>query len=222
MSRLFMTSRELDFISDLNKEIIKDVVGQKVYYYRVLEKSAKVHEVYEETAKKVFDIPIEIDARVKYLPAEIRTNRFGTENFYTIEVFLHERDLIDRDLQINIGDYFSYGEIFFEITSFIAENTIYGQIEHLKGYKLIGKQARLGQLNKTPLGPTNYGYTEDPNAVQKEFVQQRGFKENKLGPTDDKRELQENGVLDAPLTGPAEVSPLADNEGIKSSFYDET
>ena len=37
MARLFITSREIDLISDLTKEIIKDVVGQKVYYYRVRE-----------------------------------------------------------------------------------------------------------------------------------------------------------------------------------------
>jgi len=32
--------------------------------------------------------------------------------------------------------------------------------------------------------------------------------------------LQQNGVLEAPITGPAEVSPSAG--GISSSFYDET
>ena len=35
MARLFITPRELNFISDITKEIIKDVVGQKVYYYPI-------------------------------------------------------------------------------------------------------------------------------------------------------------------------------------------
>jgi hypothetical protein len=211
----------MDLISDLTKEIIKDVVGQKIHYYRVMENVSKVHEVYEETPKKVFDIPMEIDARVEYLPAETRTNRFGTEQFFNINVFLHERDLVHRDLKINIGDYFTYDAIFFEITSIIAESTIYGQIEHLNGFKLVGKQARLGQIDKTPLGPTSYSYTEDAGAVQLDFVQQRGFENNRLGLTDDVRDLQENGTLDAPLSGPAEVSPAGDPRAIGSSFYDE-
>jgi hypothetical protein len=222
MARLFMSSREMDFISDLTKELIKDVVGQRIYYYRVLENVAQIHEVYEESTNKVFDSPIEIDARVEYQPSEVRTNRFGTENFYTINVFLHERDLIDRDIKVQVGDYFNYGEVFFEITSAIAETTIYGQIEHLNGFKLVGKQARLGQVDKVPLGPTSYGYVEDPEAVQLDFVQQRGYETNRLGITDDKRELQSNGTLDPPLTGPAEVSPLGDDRGVGSSFYDET
>jgi len=217
-----MSSREMSFISDLTKELIKDVVGQKIYYYRVLDAVTGVHEVYEESIKKLFDVPIEIDARVEYQPSEVRTNRFGTENFFTINVFVHERDLVDRDIVIQVGDYFNYGEVFFEITSAIAETTIYGQIEHLNGYKIVGKQARQGQIDKVPLGPTSYGYVEDPEAVQLDFVQQRGYKSNRLGPTDDKRELQSNGTLDAPLTGPAEVSPSGDARSIGSSFYDET
>ena len=48
MSKLFITSRELDLISDLSKELIKDIVGQKVYYYRVREDLTDIHDVYEE------------------------------------------------------------------------------------------------------------------------------------------------------------------------------
>ena len=79
MSKLFITSRELDLISDLSKELIKDIVGQKVYYYRVREDLTDIHDVYEEATKKIFDPPIEIEARVNYQPEEIRTNRFGNE-----------------------------------------------------------------------------------------------------------------------------------------------
>ena len=116
MARLFITSREIDLISDLTKEVIKDIVGQKIYYYRVREDLSDIHDVYEEAPDKVFDPPIEIEARVEYLPEEIRTNRFGNEEFYSINVFLHERDLLDREIEVRTGDYFSYGDTFFEIT----------------------------------------------------------------------------------------------------------
>jgi hypothetical protein len=52
-------------------------------------------------------------------------------------------------------------------------------------------------------------------------VQQRGFEENKLGVTGDVRDLVRNGVLDAPLEGPREVSPLGDKTGAGPGFYDE-
>lgn len=220
MARLFITPREIDLISDLTKEVIKDVAGQKVYYYRVREDLSRVHDVYEESPDKIFDPPVEIEARVEYLPEEIRTNRFGNEEYYTINVFFHERDLLDRDIEVRTGDYFSYGDVFFEITSAIVESNVYGQIEHAIGVKVTGKQARIGQIDKNTHGPTSEQYT-DEDAVQETFVQQRGFEENKLGPTEDKRQLQEDGVLDAPISGPKEVSKKSDSEEgiIKSSFY---
>ena len=218
MSRLFITPREIDLISDLTKEVIKDVSGQKVYYYRVREDLSDVHDVYEESPTKVFDPPVEIEARVEYEPEEIRTNKFGNEEFYSISVFFHERDLIDRDIVVRTGDYFSYGDTFFEITSAIVESNVYGQIEHSIGTKVTGKQARLGQIDVTPIGPTSESYTDD-DAVQETFIQQRGLEENRLGVTGDKRQLQEDGKLDAPTDAPTEISPRGDSESISSSFY---
>jgi len=221
MSRLFLTSREIDFINDLNKEIIKDVVGQKIFYYSIRNDVTKVHDIYEEAVEKVFNPPIEIEARVEYQPESNRINRYGAEEYYSIEVYLHNRDLLDRDIDVRIGDYFSYDATFFEIIQQQVESHIYGQIEHSMGIKIVGKQARMGQIQKTPNGPTSESYT-DEGSVQETFVQQRGFEENSLGTTGDIRALQEKGVLEKPISGPAEVSKKADPEGIESSFYGES
>ena len=152
------------------------------------------------------------------------TNRYGSESLWSINVFLHERDLLDRNINPEPGDFFSYGDTFFEITSAIVESNVYGQVEHSVGLKLVGKQARMGQIDRLPIGPTDESYTDD-DAVQTTFVQQRGFDENKLGKTADTRSLQKKGVLTEPISGPAEVSPAGGNKKedeagiIDSSFY---
>ena len=47
--------------------------------------------------------------------------------------------------------------------------------------------------------------------------------DNKEGPTGDIRELQQNGVLTKPISGPAEVSPAGDPDRMLGlSFYDES
>ena len=143
------------------------------------------------------------------------------EGIYDINVYLHNRDLLDRDINVRLGDYFSYDSTFFEIIQQQVESNIYGQIEHAMGVQLLGKQARLGQIDLVPHGPTDESYT-DPGSVQETFVQQRGFEENRLGKTGDVRELQKNGTLAEPISGPAEVSPQGDASGISSSFYDES
>ena len=216
MARLFITPREINFINDIGKEIVKDVIGQKIYYFPISQIKTRVHDIYEEAPEKVFDPPIEVQAMVEWSPEEVRTNRFGSEEFKTIEVYIQVRDLIDRGFEVESGDYFSYGSIFFEITSVVVDKTIFGQIEHKTGFKITGKQAREGQIDKYALGPTSED-SADPDAVQEEFVQKRGLPENSQGVTGDKRALIEDGKLDPPDEGPAEIKK--DTGSIKSSFY---
>jgi len=210
MARLFITPREIDLISDLTKEIHKDVIGQVIYYYPVRDDVTKVHDVYEEAVDKVFDPPIEIDARLEWQPKDVSTDRFGHHSSYNITAYLHYRDVIDRGLEIREGDYFSFGDNFFEILTTRYDSTVYGQIEHYTGYVLMGKTARKGQIDVKPIGPTEEIYT-DADAVQEGFLQQRGDADK-----GDKRELVSDGVIPAPETGAKKVKKVGSS---KSSFY---
>ena len=227
MSRLFITQREINLINDIGKELVKDVVGQKIYLFPVSEEKSDVHDVYEESVNKVFDNPIELEALVKYEPQTIRTNKFGSEEFFGIEAYVQKKDLIDKGIEIQEGDFFSYGEVFFEVVTIPDSDTIFGEIEYKSFVTITAKQARKGQFEAKVFGPTSIEYSDD-DSVQRDFVQQRGLQKNRLGPTGDKRDLQETGVLDKPISGPAEVSPQGTGEvkgtdgGIGSSFYDES
>jgi len=220
MGRFFITPREINFINDIAKEIVKDVIGQKIYYFPISEIKSKVHDVYEESPDKVFENPIEIDCLVKYQPQEIRTNRFGSEEYYTIEAYVQSRDLLDKGIEVLEGDFFSYGTTFFEIIKGPASDVIFGQIEHKTYITITGKQSRKGQFISKIFGPTSEDYS-DLDAVQETFVQQRGAETNSEGITGDVRDLQKNGVLDAPITGPKEVSAKGDPQNVGSAFYDE-
>jgi len=221
MSRFFITKREIDFINDIGKEIVKDVIGQKIYYFPISKEKSNVHDVYEEATEKVFDNPIEIEALVKYQPQEVRANQFGSEEYYTIEVYVQKKDLNDKGIQIREGDFFSYGEIFFEVIQAPDSNTIYGEVEFKSFTTIIGKQSRKGQFTSKTFGPTDE-MNSDSDAVQDKFVQQRGVSANRLGETADSRDLQKKGVLTEPISGPAEVSEKGDSTGAGSSFYDES
>ena len=213
MARLFITPREIDFISDITKEITKDVIGDVIYYYKVREDVSEVHDVYEEAVEKVFDPPVEIDARVQWNPKEIKTDRFGYESIYATEAYIHYRDMIDRGIKLEEGDYFSYGDNFFEITSIVYDKTIFGQVEHISGFTLKGKQARKGQINGKPFGPTEEIYS-DTDATRSTFVQQRGDSDKV-----DKRALVDQSKVD----DTTHVKQQVKSDGISSSFYgDET
>lgn len=224
MSRLFITQREVNLISDITKEIIKDVIGQKIYYYPISESKTKVHGVYGEAVEKVFDNPIIVDAIVDAnYQSDTRINSFGVDSQYKIEAFIQYRDLVEKGIDINIGDFFSFSDLFYEVTEKIVLKNIYGLAEHRGGIRIVGTKAREGQFKTSILGPTDISHT-DESAVQKEFEQQRGYSENNEGLTGDKRALIEANVLDKPLSGQRQVSEkgsLSDNSHYASSFYDE-
>jgi hypothetical protein len=224
MARLFFTEKEADLFSDLTKEIIKDVIGQKIYYYHVREDLSNPHALYEESIEKTFDPPIEIDCLVEWQVADVKLTNFGYEQTKNITVFLHPRDLKDKDLSINEGDFFQFGEYFFEATTIIVEKIMFGQTERIAGYKMQGKQARINLINKRLNGPVSDMYI-DESATQKVFEQQRGFEKTLSGiETGDIRQLRKDGILEEPITGQKQVKPQSskiNTNTIKSSFYGE-
>lgn len=220
MARLFLTPREINFMNDIAKELVKDVIGQKIYYFPISEVKSRVHDIYEESVDKIFENPMEIDCLVKYIPQEISTNEFGFEEYSAIEAYVQSRDLLDKGIEILEGDFFSYGTTFFEVVKSPETETIYGQIEHKSYTTITGKQSRKGQFISRVFGPTSEGHT-DSDAVQDKFYQQRGFDHNISGKTGDVRELRKRNILDQPITGPKEISARGDSNGAGSSFYDE-
>tara|TARA_A100001515_G_scaffold81067_2_gene64232 strand:+ start:1633 stop:2295 length:663 start_codon:yes stop_codon:yes gene_type:complete len=220
MARLFITPREIDFMNDIAKELVKDVAGQKIYLYQISEIKSRVHDVYEEAQDKIFDNPIEVDCFVKYEPQSIKTDNFGSEEYSSITVYIQSRDLLDKEIEILEGDFFSYGEIFFEIVTAPTSETLFGQVEHDSYTTLTGKQARRGQFVSKVYGPTSESYN-DQDAVQDTFYQQRGFDANRLGETADVRDLRKKGVLEDPITGPKEISDSGTSTNAGNSFYDE-
>lgn len=222
MARLFITPREHNFISDINKEIVKDVNGAAIFYYAISEIKTKTHDIYNEAIKKVFDNPIKIDAFVDaQFQRETRINQFGVDAVYNLEAFVQYRDLVDKNIKPSIGDFFSFSEIFYELTDIRVLKNNFGQAEHKNGLILVGTKARDQQFNAPIQGPTDIRYA-DEDAVQKTFVQQRGEAINSEGATGDKRDLHD--VIDKPLTGPKEVSEKgaqSDESYHVSAFYDD-
>lgn len=222
MSRLFLTPREINFISDITKELIKDVVGQKIYYYPVNEFKTQTHEMYNESLKKVFDNPISIDCLVDaHFETDTKVDAFGVDAQFKIEVYIQYRDLVEKNINVNIGDFFSFSDVFYEVTEKNAMRNIYGMAEHKDGLRLVGIKARDTQFKALTIGPTDIARPE-ADAVQTTFHQQRGQAVNKDGLTGDVRALQDETILGPPISGAKEISPRGDKDNTgASSFYDE-
>lgn len=221
MARLFVGPREQAFIDDITRELVKDVVGQRLFYYAVSVDKTRAHPVYDEAVDKVFDPPVELDALVGQPEYSQATDSFGIDRTMKLEAYVQWRDLVDKGIEVNTGDFFTYGEATYEVVTALPMRKIYGQVERTDGVKIVGVTAREGMLRVRPHGPTDIART-DADAVQETFAQQRGERENSLGVTNDHRELVRNGTLEPPLTGPREVSRRGGGPSGKApAFYDE-
>lgn len=214
MSRLFVTQREQSFISDITKEVFRDVVGQKVYYYSISEIHTR-SELYNESASKIWDSALELPALVSSPERNVKTDIFGPEHYSKVEVYLHWRDLTDLGVNITVGDFLRYSDTVYEISNIINMRNIYGHAETTDGLKLECIQARKGQIDPPQVGPSDVIYTDD-GAVQKTFEQTRGNEIMDGQVTGDVRDLQKNGVLEKPVSGP---NNIVSDEKTGSDFY---
>lgn len=192
MARLFITPKEIQMINDWTKEFVKDVVGQKIFYYAVSTKKTKVHEIYDEAPVKVFENPVTIPVLAGQPKWETKHNNFGMEQTTSIELYVQVRELIDKKMMLAEGDFFTYGDAVFELVSYLQTNNIYGQEEYGVSYKIVGKLARPGQFDpKQFFRPQKDGKVYEDSAVQQFFSQTRGLKENDEGTTGDFRQVRD-------------------------------
>lgn len=209
MARLFITQREVDYFNDLAKEVIKDVIGQQIIYWPVSTLKTKIHPVYNEAVKKIFENPIRVDALVGQPTWETRINNFGPEQENTLEVWVQNRDLFQKGIEVCEGDFFTYGVLVFEIVSVLDMNNFFGQAEHEVGTKIIGKLARTGEFD-----PKKFFRPVDESRPPTPFEQQRGLPENMDGPTGDVRDVRERLGDD--------LAPIALGEGPRKVDVDST
>jgi hypothetical protein len=234
MSRLFITSREMQLINDLTKEFIKDCVGQYIVYYPVSYMKTNVDIVYQEAAEKIFNNPIKLDALVGQVERENQFDSFSiSQKSGKVEVFVQTRDLIDKNISLSIGDYFVYGEHTFEILNVVETKNIFGQEDYSVAYTITGEMSFASQFD---INVFNHLWQDAQKFKDKRgnktFEQQRGLSEtDNNGSTGDIRQVRQRlGEEMAPIAlgeGPRKIEPdnvindttIAPEEG--NSFYNE-
>lgn len=214
MARLFIGQREMQFIGDLTKEYIKDVVGQVIHYFPISSIKSDVHSLYNEAAKKIFENPIKIPALVGQPEWASKTTSFGPDLEAKLEVLLQYRDLLDKKITLSEGDVFSYDDTLYEILTFVNLNNIFGLAEYNNAWKVNARSVRLSTIETNNIPSPRMG----PDDVQKTFEQQRGLPVmNDGNETNDYREMRGRlGVSMAPIalgTGAKRVEPNAGDDG---------
>lgn len=104
----FITSDELNFIANINDELIENMVGQNIKYYRINRRKTDYHDLYDEAIVKSFDEPIILYARISFEGTDVTTGRFTIDKNQTIEIYFHQRRLKEMNVAIREGDFFEW------------------------------------------------------------------------------------------------------------------
>tara|TARA_R100000008_G_scaffold86456_1_gene79673 strand:+ start:2443 stop:2931 length:489 start_codon:yes stop_codon:yes gene_type:complete len=129
---LFAGKKERDLVKQVNDELIEQVVGQQILYYPISLEHTNFHDLYGEAISKTFLPPIRVYALVEF--AGLQTsfmNNVGIDKDSNITVHFHKRRLTeDQDLFVRVGDFLSYGDIYYELVSLSEPKQLFGQIDH--------------------------------------------------------------------------------------------
>tara|TARA_R110000824_G_scaffold5923_1_gene27040 strand:- start:17422 stop:17907 length:486 start_codon:yes stop_codon:yes gene_type:complete len=129
---LFTGKKERDLVKQVNDELIERVIGQQILYYPISLEHTNFHPLYGEAIEKTFLPPIRVFALVNW--EELQTswlNNVGVDKKASINVHFHKRRLTeDQDLYVRVGDFVSYGDIYYEIINLSEPKQLFGQPQH--------------------------------------------------------------------------------------------
>ncbi len=145
--RLFIGLPEVNFINWIDKELIQDVVGQKIIYYAVAEKLTAADDLYGEAIKKTTYNPVEINALVRYNAPAQTVTQFNMDTVYSIEIYFHLHELNERGITPKEGDFCKYGNSYYEVEQLTRPQLVYGQIDHKVQVRAVCRIARKGQFH---------------------------------------------------------------------------
>ena len=151
--RLFVNDQEVAFFNVIGKELIQDIVGQKITYYAVSDKLTKADDLYGESLKKTTFKPIEINALIYYNDPEQTVTQFSYDTVQSIEIYFLINELLERGITPREGDFVQFGKTFYEVEELTRPQMVYGQIEHKVQVRAICRVARAGQFKLPPMVP---------------------------------------------------------------------
>ena len=114
---MFVGKKERDFVKQVNDEIIEKMVGQQILYFPIDIDHTNYHPLYGEAIEKTFLPPVRVFALVEYGGEETSyLSNIAVDEMEKITVKFHRRRLTeDQDLEVQVGDFVRYGDIYYEI-----------------------------------------------------------------------------------------------------------
>ena len=105
----FVSINELNFIANINDELIENMMGTYIMYYKIDARRTEYNDLYDEAVIKTFDKPFILYGRISFEGTDVTTGQFTIDKNQTIEAFFHSRKLKEEGVVLREGDFFEWG-----------------------------------------------------------------------------------------------------------------
>lgn len=120
---IFGSQRDFALFTGINRELLSDVVEQEILFYKVSLEQTQAN-IYGEAMEKVFWSPIKYNCLVQRGDQRSTVDDLGVDIVREVKFNLLRQDLLDTNVEPEIGDIVMWLENYYEIDN-ITENQLF-------------------------------------------------------------------------------------------------
>ncbi len=149
MTRRFLSDRDVNTFSTINKSLMGNVVGTTCVVYKISSEETQTNVYGESTGMgKIYNPGIELDALIDSSEFDWNTDEFGPDNQQSVTFSFLRNNLIDKgNVVIEVGDVIEYNYAYFEIDSIDENKLIGGNVDQNWDVIASTHMTRLSKLN---------------------------------------------------------------------------
>ena len=120
---IFGSQRDFGLFTGINRELLSDVVEQEILFYKMSLEQTTAN-IYGEGMEKVFWSPIKYNCLIQRGDQRSTVDDLGVDIVRDVKFNMLRQDLIDTNVEPEIGDIIMWSENYYEIDN-ITENQLF-------------------------------------------------------------------------------------------------